>query len=309
LSKSAHPGSVTVRFALALAVTSTAFSSIIVAELEQSGVPPLVVAFYRSAIAAAVLAVPALAMKRREFGKLTRREMLLITASGFCLAVHFGAWIWSLKYIPIATSVLLVNSHPLLVVIASRLILGEAQSSRRMIGLAVGLLGTAVIFWEGFSGIETALVGDALAMLGSVATVGYFLLGRSMRARISLLAYVTPLYVVCALFLAAGGAVANTRFYPYSAKDWLLLAALAILPTIVGHTIFNWALRYVSAPAVAMNFLAEPVVASILALLFFNQRPEKSTLVGGVFVLAGVYLATQGPVVDVPAKNKSGEAQ
>jgi drug/metabolite transporter (DMT)-like permease len=106
-----------------------------------------------------------------------------------------------------------------------------------------------------------------------------------------LLGYVTPLYAACSLFLLIWVLIAGDSLAPYNAGVWAFLAAFAIVPTIIGHTVFNWALKHVRPTVISLAFLAEPVVASLLALIFFAQRPPLATIVGGALVLAGVYLA------------------
>ena len=292
-------GTVRVMTAMGLAVVALAFSSIFVTRLERWEVPPLVIAFYRMAIATMILLPPALATRSREIGSLARRDLSLLVLGGFCLAVHFGAWITSLKYVPIATSIVLVNSHPLFVVIASYFFLGERPPRRNLIGTAVGLMGMAIISYDALGDVQFALMGDGLALLGALAVVGYFIVGRKARERISLLGYVTPLYAVCSLLLLIGVLIARLPFAPYSAAAWAYLAALAVVPTIIGHTVFNWALKHVRPTAISLAFLGEPVVAGVLALIFFAQRPPLATFIGGAFVLTGVYLATSGKSMSV----------
>lgn len=278
--------------AMAFAVLALAFSAIFITKLEEAKVPALVIAFYRMAIATGVLLPPALVFKWREIGSLARSDFGLLMVGGLCLAVHFGAWIASLKYVPIATSVVLVNSHPLFVVVASYLFLGEAPSRRSLIGTAVGLAGMVVMSYNAFEHFQPALKGVGLALVGALAVVGYFIVGRKARARISLLGYVAPLYALCSLFLLIWLVAARDPLLPYAAGTWGYLAALAIVPTVIGHTVFNWAIKHVRPTVVSLAFLGEPVVASVLALIFFAQRPPLETFIGGVLVLFGIYLTT-----------------
>jgi len=279
-----------VMITMGFAVVALAFASIFITELERSQVPPLVIAFYRMAIATALMLPWTMAFKRKEITSLARSDLGLLVLGGFCLAVHFGAWITSLKYVPIATSIVLVNSHPLFVVIASYFFLGERPPRRGWIGTGVGLAGMAVMSHDALGNVQFAMKGAGLALLGALAVVGYFIAGRKARARINLLSYVTPLYAACSVILLIWVLIAGDRLAPYSGTVWTYLAALAIVPTIVGHTLFNWALKHVRPTSISLAFLGEPVVASLLALIFFAQRPPLATIIGGVLVLAGVYL-------------------
>ncbi|HWX41312.1 MAG TPA: DMT family transporter [Blastocatellia bacterium] len=276
--------------AMAGAVTALAFSSVFVKKLEGLDVPAVVVAFYRVALAALLLAPFTLWLKRKELIAMRRSEYALLLAAGLCLAVHFGAWIASLEYIPIAASVVLVDSHPILVAIASYFVLGEVLAPRSLAGAILGIIGTVVICKDGFLGMRSDLLGDGLALLGAFAMVGYLLAGRKVRNHVSLLGYATPVYLACSLFLLMWAGVSGSRVWPYGRLEWILFAALAIVPTILGHTVLNWAIRHVPATGISISFLGEPVVAAALAFFFFGQKPSTATLIGSTLVLAGIYL-------------------
>jgi len=275
---------------MAGAVTALAFSSVFVKKLEGLDVPAVVVAFYRVALAALLLAPFTLWLKRKELIAMRRSEYALLLAAGLCLAVHFGAWIASLEYIPIAASVVLVDSHPILVAIASYFVLGEVLAPRSLAGAILGIIGTVVICKDGFLGMRSDLLGDGLALLGAFAMVGYLLAGRKVRNHVSLLGYATPVYLACSLFLLMWAGVSGSRVWPYGRLEWILFAALAIVPTILGHTVLNWAIRHVPATGISISFLGEPVVAAALAFFFFGQKPSTATLIGSTLVLAGIYL-------------------
>ena len=288
-----QPQTATVFAAMFFAVFALASSSILITKLEQ--VPAIVIAFYRMALATALLMPLALALKRREMMSVTRRDLALLILGGVCLAIHFGAWIASLKYIPIATSVVLVNTHPLFVVIASYAFLGEKLSARSLVGMLMGLAGMLVISRDALAAAQqsqssNALLGDVLAVVGALAVVGYFIVGRKARAHMSLLGYATPLYAACAGFLLLWALITRSRLAPYGAVEWTYFILLAVVPTILGHTVFNWALRHVRPSAISLAFLGEPVVAGLLAFIIFSQRPPLATLVGGALILAGIYL-------------------
>jgi drug/metabolite transporter (DMT)-like permease len=275
---------------MSFAVLALAFSSVFITQLERAEVPPLAIAFYRMALATLLLTPVALLWKRREILALKGKELMLLGLGGLFLALHFGAWISSLRYIPIATSVVLVNSHPLFVVIASFLFLGQKPARRSLLGTFIGLIGMLIISKDGLSNAEFALKGDLLAILGALAVVGYFIIGSKVRSRVSLLGYVTPLYAACSIFLLLWTLAAGDRFYPYSPAVWGYFFALAIVPTILGHTVFNWAIKHVAPATISLVFLGEPIGASILAFLFFGQKPPAATFLGGALILSGIYL-------------------
>jgi len=278
--------------AMGFAVCALAFSSIFITQLERVAIAASVIAFYRMAIASLLLLPVAVGFKRGELASLNKADLGMLTIGGLCLAVHFAAWTSSLKYIPISTSVVIVNTHPVFVVIASYFLLGERPRRRSLAGTALGLIGMLLISREALGNLQFAGRGIALALAGALAVVGYFIVGRKLRARMSLLGYVVPLYGICALLLLAWVLASGDPLAPYAPAVWMYLAGLAVIPTIIGHSVFNWAVKHVRPTAISVAFLGEPVIASLLAFAFFAQRPSIETLAGGALVLAGVYLIT-----------------
>jgi drug/metabolite transporter (DMT)-like permease len=140
------------------------------------------------------------------------------------------------------------------------------------------------------------LYGNALAVIGAVMAAGYVIAGRSLRQRVALVPYVTVVYSVCAvallgIALAEGATVALTA-YPY--EEWLLFLAMAVGPGIFGHTVINWALKYVESSVVSVTLLGEPVGSTLLALVLLAEVPDAFTVTGGAVVLAGIYVTATG---------------
>ncbi|HSB10548.1 MAG TPA: DMT family transporter [Blastocatellia bacterium] len=291
-TKAEQPDTGRVMAAMGFAVLALAFASIFITQLERDQIPASVIAFYRMAIATVLLLPVAVAFRWREIASLKRRDFAMLALGGGCLALHFAAWTTSLKYIPIATSVIVVNSHPLFVVLASYLFLGEPPQRRSVIGAGAGLAGMLVISRESLGNLQFAGRGVGLALLGALAVVGYFIVGRKLRSRMSLIGYVVPLYAICSLLLLAWALAGGVRLAPFRCSVWGSLVALALVPTIIGHSVFNWAVKHVRPTAISVAFLGEPVLAGVLAFVFFAQRPPIETFIGGVLVLAGVYMTT-----------------
>lgn len=264
-----------------------------------SEAPPVAIAFHRLFYATLVLLPFAYVMARDELRGLSARDWMGLGVVGAVLAVHFAAWITSLRLTSVASSVVLVTLHPVFVAFASKRIYGEGVGARGMVGIVLALGGGALIAWGDASAGPKPLLGDALALLGAAAAAVYFLAGRGYRKRLSLLAYVTPVYAGAALVLGLllflpspyGGPVAG-----YPLREHALFLALALVPMILGHTVLNWALKYVSAPVIASTILGEPVGSSILAYVLLHEVPPSTTLAGGAVVLLGILLvATSAP--------------
>jgi drug/metabolite transporter (DMT)-like permease len=272
---------------IALAVVAVSFSAILI---RLSEAPPLVLSFYRLALTVLCLLAPVLWRYRSEFRQLGRREWVLCLISGFSLALHFYTWITSLRYTTVASSTVLVTTNPFIVLLLSYWLLRERTTTWGVAGMALGVAGAVFIGWGDFRVGGTALYGDVLAFLGAVTVSGYLIAGRFARQRMSALLYSTVVYAIAAFFLLIFMLPAGVKLGPYPPREWLIFFGLAVLPTILGHTLLNWALKHTSAAVISMSVLGEPVVSSLLAWLMLAESPAWTTFVGGLILLAGIAL-------------------
>lgn len=259
---------------------------------------PLAIAVWRLTFALAVIAVMLLwSGSWREWRGLTRRELGVAGAAGVFLALHFWSWIASLAHTSVAASVLLVNLHPVVIVAGSALWLGERTTRAQLVGLAVALVGAAILAMAspGSESSPNVALGNTLALVGAVTVGLYYLAGRSLRQRLSLWPYVGLVYGACLLSLLAFAAVDGTVLLGYERREWLLFAGIALGPMLIGHTGFNWSLRYVPAFVVSLAVLAEPVGAALLAYAIpaISETPTPAVLVGGAVVLLGLGLGVR----------------
>lgn len=272
------------RLVILLGVLSASSSSIL---FRLAAAEPLAAAFYRMALATAILLVTGVSWRWKALG---RRELALSALSGLCLACHFGAWFFSLTMTSIASSTILVSTHPILVLLGAYLLWGETPRRGAFAGLALTILGTALIGWGDSASGRAALSGDLLALLGAVAVACYFLIGRSVRKQVGAIQYSTIAYGSAALALLGGAIATGSPLTGYPPATWWALLGLAVFPTLFGHTLFNWALKYVSPGLVSVSALGEPVGATLLAALIWREWPGPVVLVGGVILLLGIGL-------------------
>jgi drug/metabolite transporter (DMT)-like permease len=255
--------------------------------------PALAVAFWRCALGVAIL-LPVALVRRERFP--TGRALYVGIASGAALGAHFGFWISSLDYTSVAASVVLVSNTPVFVAILAYLLFGEKTAPLSFAGILVALGGTAVIAQDGSAG-SAAVFGNVLALLGALTFTIYVLIGRSQRSGaepIGFLPYSIVLYTAAAATLLSAALLSGDRIWGYGGETWLWLWAIALGPQILGHTVFNWALRYVEASVISGTVLVEPVIAALLAWLVLSERPGAATLVGGAVVLLGIFLLLRG---------------
>ncbi len=250
---------------------------------------PLATAFYRLALAAAVLWP--IFFWQGAWRCLDSKTLLGASVAGVFLAGHFGLWIYSLSYTTVASSVVLVTLNPLFVGILGWAILGERLNSKMLLAIVLAVAGGIAIGGSAFQSEGQAIKGNLMALGGALMASLYLLAGRQIRARLDIVPYATICYSVSALGLLAGSLAFGEPLAGFGLKTWAILAALALGPQILGHTVFNWGLKYLSASKIAMLILAEPIGATVLAFFLLGQSPSTREILGGVLILMGIYLA------------------
>lgn len=282
---------------LGIGLVAISLSAIFARLAQAEGVSSLAVATWRLGLAALIVTPLALLQARQELARLTRRQLGMALAAGFFLALHFATWISSLEYTSVASSTALVTTNPLWIGLASFLIFRETPTRMMLGGIALSCAGSLFIFW---SDSQTAgagsdpMLGNLLALVGSWCFSAYLLIGRRLRAGLGLPAYVWLAYGAAALFLFAASGVGGVALFSLSNAAWLVLLAMALGPQLLGHTAYNWSLRYVSATLVAVITLGEPVGSALLAFIIFGEGFAPLQFVGFSLLLAGIYLAAKG---------------
>jgi drug/metabolite transporter (DMT)-like permease len=294
------------RVAIVFGILAVSVASILI-RFTQDQVSSIVIAAYRLGGATLVLAPIALLRHRSLLRGLSRRDLGLGLLSGLFLAVHFITWITSLEYTSVASSVVLVTTTPLWVALLSPLVLKESITKAVTVGLVVALFGTVVIglgdVCELGPGVVCpplstfiageAFLGDMLALAGAITAAGYVIIGRSLRAKLPLVPYVFLVYGAAAVILVALALASGDQTTGFSLEIYLLLALLALVPQLLGHSTFNWALGYLPAAYVAVTLLGEPIGSTILAYFLLGEVPGVITLFGAILVFGGILIASK----------------
>ncbi len=275
---------------LAVSIAAVSTASILI---RMSSAHPLAIAAYRMIISTLILAPLLILGEPDGLRGLDRNLLLKLVGVGFFLALHFASWISSLSLTSVASSVVLVHLDPIIVASLSHLILGERMTRRMLLGIMMAISGAAIIAL-GDMGLGGAnLQGDLLAFIGSLMLGLYILSGRRLRQSLSLLPYVVPVYATAAAILTLVCLIAGVPLI-YQLREYIIFTAIALVPMIFGHTLYNWALRYLKASIVSTSLLGEPVGASILAFLILGERPTPPVLLGALITLIGIYICIRG---------------
>jgi len=221
--------------------------------------------------------------------------MILI---GVVLAAHFSLWITSLKMTSVASSVILVTAHPILVAPVSFFFLKEKLSVVNAFGITISLAGVGVLVFGNYGFVTLgldSLEGNILALLGGIAAGLYILGGRMLRRKISTLTYAFIVYSVGTISLFIICLALSAPVYNLSISDYTIILFMAIISGIFGHTLYNWSLGYIRASVMSVALLGEPIGSSLLAyaIPWIHQEPSIYTIVGGGIILLGIYLTAR----------------
>jgi drug/metabolite transporter (DMT)-like permease len=289
---------------LGLAVVAVSTSAPLI---RGASAPSLAVGFWRNAMAIPVLGAMVLLnrRRRRELRGLDAQQRRLSALAGLFLAAHFAAWVPSLSFTSVASSVALVATQPVWAALIAR---WRGQHVPRLAwwGIGAAMAGTVVLSGIDLSIAPRALYGDLLALVGGALAAAYVTVGAEARRTVSTTVYSTVCYGVAAAALLVVCGVGRLPLTGYSSGTWLALVALVAGPQLLGHTLVNRVLRTTSPMVVSVAILFEIVGAALLAWAAFDEVPPASAVPAAVLIAAGVVLVvranpTDPAVAGVPA--------
>lgn len=293
---------------IALGILAVSTGSIFV-RYAQEYAPSIVIAAYRLGLATLFLAPVALFKHRSELRRIQGHDRILAIGSGVFLALHFATWISSLEFTTVVSSVVLVSTAPLWVALLSPVTIKEPLTRAILIGMGMAFIGVVVVGVSDICPISDerlscpsfdefirgdAFIGDLLALAGAWMAAGYLLIGRRLRAGISLVPYIFVVYGIAALVLTILMVASGQSAFGYPPITYLWFILLALVPQLMGHSSFNWALGFLSAAFVSITLLGEPIGSAVLAYFLLQEVPSGLKIFGAILILAGIYVASRG---------------
>lgn len=256
--------------------------------------PSLVIAAYRVGLAALILIPLAIHTSRREILALNASDWKIAALSGLFLSMHFAAWVTSLKFTSVANSVVLVNTSPVWVGIFAPFITGEKLRPMVFFSIFLSVFGVLAIGIGDSASGNTALLGDLLALSGGVCAAGYLMMGRRLRQKLSLIAYVSICYGGAACILWSIVIGFRFQIWGFGTQTVAAFVLMALFPQLIGHSCYNWALKYFSTSFIAVSLLGEPIGATIFAYILFHEGLTLMKVIGGLIIMAAIYMAAVG---------------
>ncbi|MBT2571990.1 DMT family transporter [Planococcus sp. ISL-110] len=270
-----------------IGVFSVALSAIFV---KMTSADSGVTAFYRMLFSILIMSPVFFLKYTHEIKKLSKRDWIFTTIAGVFLAFHFILWFESLNYTSVASSTVLVTLQPLFAFAGTYFFFNEKLSKKTLIAGAIAISGSVLIGYGDFKVSGSALYGDLLALIACALITAYLLFGQDVRKRLSLVTYTFVVYGVSTVTLFFYIVFKEESFGPYPASEWMWFLLLALIPNLLGHTLFNWALKWVSTNVISIAILFEPIGAAILAYFILGEYLSISQIVGGSIVLSGITL-------------------
>ena len=267
------------------------FSSIFVRFSDTDSIIP---AFYRMVFTVLILAPLILLKYRKEYTQIKASEFLLCAFGGFCFGMHLRCAFLAFSLTGIAAATVLVNTEVFFVAIGSFFIEGERISILQGAGMSAAFFGSVLIAGTDAGSSSSMLAGDVFALLGALFSSAYTLVGRRCRKHLSTTAYTGIVYLFAMFTLAVSMKAGNIPFTGFAPYNLLLALGLAVICTLLGHSIFSWCLKYESAAYVSLVKLLEPVFATIMGFIFFGELPAAATVLGGMVVIGGIVLYISG---------------
>jgi drug/metabolite transporter (DMT)-like permease len=292
--------SVPIPILLFIGIVAISFSSIFV---KWSSSPAAVIALYRLLITCVGM-LPFLFAYRHEIMRIPALDWIKLIFSGLTLGFHFLFWMDSLRFTSVASSTAILTLEPIFVMLGSFWLFRQRLSRAALFSMIVAICGAILIGWGDLQFSGTALKGDFLSLLGTLAVVIHMLLGKSLRAHTSAFVYSFFVFLFAAIILAVYTFYQGYSFTNYPAKEWGIFLLLAIVPTIFGHYLFNWLLKYMKATSVSMSVLGEPLGATILAYYILGETITTIQIAAGGMLLIGVamFIRSNKPA-DQPANS------
>ncbi len=265
---------------------------------------PIVIAAGRTIVATALL-LPLFWPRRGELAGLDRGDWLAVLLAGLSLAAHFTAWNAAIQSTTLVNAVLLINVHPVFLLAIERW-LGQRPSRRRLLGTALAMVGAMAIAFGSESRGAHGLTGDLYAVIGALTFATYLLLGRRVRSRLSLVGQVSLIYGTAAVALLITGGILGATLTRLTPATYGYLFLLGLVPTLAGHSSWNYATRHLAPSIVAVCALGEPLGAGFLAFLIFGESVGLAVLIAGAVLLAGLLLTI---LPEAPASKGSASSE
>lgn len=270
-------------FLIFIGIVSVSLAAIFI---KMSSSEPIVIATFRMGISSLIL-FPFYFIKKKRF--ILKDDLKIFVFSGLFLALHFYTWITSLRFTTIMSSTVLVTTNPIFVSIFSYFLFKKIIKKKTIFAIILSIIG--VIFMSNGFSISSNLKGDLLALFGAIFASLYIISNYYLRKKYDLLDIIFPVYSISFIVLFFLSIFLKAKIYPLPFKEYLLFFLIAIIPQVIGHSIFNYSLKFFSPVFISLTILGEPIGATIFGIIFFKEIPKILEMIGGFLIITGIVIS------------------
>ena len=284
-----------------LTIASIAFGTSAILVRYATEASALSLAFFRLSIAAAAMLVFAYATRR--LTSLSRSDLLLVAISGVMLSLHFATFILAVKFTTVANATFLVSTSPVMLAVLSPILIRERTTSRESVAVIIATLGILLVANAG-NGFRSFGLADLSALLAALFISFYSIIGRFLRMhKVTTVCYTVYVYSIATIVaISLAELLGSNTFRTYDATNVFAILGLALVPTLLGHSLYNYSLGSVKAVTANLFPLLEPILSSVFAVPLFGEIPTLTQLIGYLLILSAVVI-----VVAASAQSSTSE--
>jgi drug/metabolite transporter (DMT)-like permease len=265
---------------------------------------PVAIAAWRLLIAS-VLLLPLCQGRIGELKKLNKLDRVLLLLAGVFLATHFFTWIAAVQTTTVANAAVFFSINPVMAALGGLIFFKEKVGWRLGAAIGLGMAGVGVIGLDDFNISREHFAGDLWAVVCAVLFAGYFLIGRRLRRTMDTGVYVAAVYGIAALLSFACLFALRLPVVDYGSQTWLCFVLMALVPTMIGHTSYNYALKYIPVGWIAVATLTEPVFAGVVAFFAWGEGITWKVALGYLLICSSVGALALGRKTAGPSRKSS----
>ncbi len=269
---------------LATGLLAVSFAGVLI---KLCGMNPFLISALRTLAGGLILLPFALKHMRGDLAKLTRREMLLLAATGLIMALHFVSWVTAAQTMRVGSAMMIFGAQPVFAGIVAHFFLKERFAVSGVIALALALAGIAIIGLGNLVEFGN-FAGTLLALVGAITMASILCSARVLRRKLHIMTYAASIYLVAGLALAPSFFFTAGKLGDYAYEQWIFMALIVLVPQLMGHTMLNWAMKHYTAFTVNLSSLIEPVLTAVLALVILHERQNELFVLAGALILGGM---------------------
>ena len=277
---------------LLLALVSVSSTSLVIRHV--AFVPALTLAFWRMLSASGLLWAYSVKKPQSLIRIENRRRIAL---AGFFLGLHFALFFVGVRNTSVASATLLANTGPVFTALLSWFI-GQRVSKSVMLGLLLSVFGIVVVQWSEFGLENNNVWGNVFSLLSGFCIAMTYMLASQIRKTTENVLYGRSVFLVAAVTIGAVAMLSGVSVFDFDRSDVVWFLFLGIVPSILGHNMLNYSIKFLSPTAVASIPLGEPILASAFGYLLFLEKVPESAIFGAPIVFIGIIIIIKNSTLD-----------